>query len=140
MKDKSKINSKRVQKHFSLPSRTKQSFTKECDVNEIIKRFVRSGDQDVMREIGGYLKGTYGDFSEVVDYRTALDQVIAAEASFMALPAKVRKRFDNDPAEFLDFVQNPENLDEMRELGLTRITEAAQKAEQQEAKPSEITE
>lgn len=109
---------KRVQKHFFEPSRTKQSFKAECDINHIMKRFKKVAGVDIMERFQGYAGGTYGDFSEVTDYRTAIEQVNRANETFMALPAKVRARFSNDPAEFLDFVQNPVNSKEMVELGL----------------------
>lgn len=110
----------RVQKFFSRPSRTKQAFKAECDINEIVKRFRKIAGPDCLEKLDGYAGGLYGDFSEVVDYRTARDQIIAAEASFEALPAIVRKRFGNDPAEFLDFCQNSDNIGELRAMGLAK--------------------
>ena len=100
----------RVQKMFSQPSRTRQSHKQECDINEIVKRFKKVAGEDCLDRLAGYAGGQYGDFSEVVDYRTALDQISQAEASFGALPAIVRKQFDNDPAAFLDFCNDPNNL------------------------------
>lgn len=42
----------------------------------------------------------------------------------MALPAQVRAKFSNDAAEFLDFVQNPKNADELVAMGLaTKISD-----------------
>jgi len=43
----------------------------------------------------------------------------------MTLPAKVRDRFGQDPAEFLAFLSNPENADEARRLGILKPQEAA---------------
>ena len=37
---------------------------------------------------------------------------------FEELPATIRKKFENDPAKFLDFVNDERNADEMVELGL----------------------
>lgn len=108
----------RVQKNFFQPSRTKQSFRDECDVNLIMKRFKKICNADFLDKYNGYVGGQFGDFSEVTDYRSAIDQVRQAEAVFGALPAIVRRRFDNDPAMFLDFCQNPANADELVELGL----------------------
>lgn len=108
----------RVQKRFEKPSLTKQSFRDECDVNVLMKRFRNVHGVDFLNRYQGYLNGQFGDFSSVVDYRTALDQISEARGYFEALPAKVRSRFSNDPAEFLDFVQNPENRDELISMGL----------------------
>lgn len=105
-------------KNFYEPSMTKQSFKAECDINLIMKRFKKTAGADFLSRYSGYVSGSFGDFSEVVDYRTALDQISRAKEVFGALPAKVRARFENDPAQFLDFVGNPANKDEMVALGL----------------------
>lgn len=99
-------------------SMTQQSFKKECDINEIMRRFRKSGDPYYLQRLGTYTEGHYGDFSQVVDYRSALDAVARAAEVFGALPAKVRRRFDNDPAAFLDFCENPANAEELVQLGL----------------------
>lgn len=110
--------SKRVQKVFSKPSKTKQSFKDECDINKIMKRFKKIMGAEYLNRYQGYVGGEFGDFSMVGDYRSAIEQVNRAKEVFGALPSKVRARFSNDPAEFLDFVQNPANADEMVSLGL----------------------
>lgn len=111
---------KRVQKMFVKPSRTKQEFRDQQDVNNIVKRFKKIHGVELMTYLKTASGGQYGDFSGVVDYQTALEQVNRANAAFEALPAILRKRFDNDPAQFLDFCMNPSNLDEMRKLGLAK--------------------
>lgn len=99
------------------PSLTIQSQAQDADINVIVKRFGLTGQlPQVLRP------PSYEDFSESVDdYRSALDLVAAADASFMKMPAEVRKRFDNDPAEFVDFCNNPDNLEEMKKLGLVDV-------------------
>jgi hypothetical protein len=59
---------------------------------------------------------------------------------FMSLPAKIRSRFQNDPGAFLDFVQNPENRDEMIELGLAKAQPRAPVEPEAEPSPSEVPE
>lgn len=108
----------RVTKKFALPSRTKQSFKEECDINNIMKRFKKTMGVDYLSKYQGYVSGEFGDFSNVVDYRSAIEQVAQAGEVFMALPAKVRAKFENDPAQFLDFCHDPANADELVALGL----------------------
>lgn len=122
---------KKVQKIFSLPSRTKQSFKDECDINKIMSRFKKIMGAEYLNRFNAYASGQFGDFSMVSDYRTAIEQVSQARGVFEALPAKVRARFRNDPAQFLDFCQDPKNVDEMVSLGL-----ATKRAPNQDA-PSE---
>ena len=108
------IHVKPVRKHFTQPSLTKQSFAKECDINQIMAKHQKTG---LIAHVNQH-QGNYGDFMEATDYHTAVNQIMAAGDAFMTVPADIRAHFDNDPGEFLEFCQNPENLDEMRELGL----------------------
>ncbi|QGH72843.1 MAG: scaffold protein [Microviridae sp. ctjyu33] len=100
------------------PSLTRQEFKKECDINQIMKKFKKVMGVDYLSKFNSLTGGQFGDFSEVSDYQTALNVVKQSEAMFMALPAIVRKRFDNDTAKFLDFCHDPKNADEMVTLGL----------------------
>ena len=100
---------------FTSPSRTKQSFRDECDINNILKQFNVTGQLPV-----GSVQPQYGDFSGITDYQSALNAVMAAQDSFFQLPAKVRAKFDNDPALFVEFASDEANKDEMKALGLLR--------------------
>jgi phage internal scaffolding protein len=100
---------------FNGVSRTQQHFKSECDINNILKRFNVTGQLPV-----GSVQPTYGDFSGVTDYQSALNAVMAAQDSFLALPAKIRSRFQNDPALFVQFASDEANKDEMKALGLLR--------------------
>lgn len=116
------VERKRVQVFFNEPSLTRQEFKDECDLGLTIKRFAKTPEgRSVLAKAQGFAEGArFDDVSAVPDFRAARDAVNAANASFMALPAVVRKRFDNDAAEFLDFATNPNNLDEMRKMGLAK--------------------
>lgn len=106
-------NSDRAKFIFTRSSRTKQSFRDECDINNILRQFNVTGELPV-----GSVQPQYGDFSGITDYQSALNAVMAAQDSFLALPAKVRAKFDNDPALFVEFASNEANRDEMKALGL----------------------
>ncbi len=99
----------------------KQSFKEECDINTILARH-RSGA--FVSHVNAN-QGRFADVSGISDYREMIDRVRSANAFFMGLPAKVRERFQNDPAEFLDFIADPRNADELSELGLTPTLEEA---------------
>lgn len=91
-----------------------QSDYERSDINLIVERFIRTGVLESVKQT----QGMYGDFSDVGDYHSALNQVRYAEESFMTLPATVRAKFQNDPGQFLDFINNPSNEREMYEMGL----------------------
>lgn len=95
------------------PTRTQQQFKDEVDINTIVKRFGLTGQLPTSLR-----PPMAGDFTGINDYQSAMNALIEADSTFMQLPADVRKRFDNDPSLFVDFALNPENLDEMRSMGL----------------------
>lgn len=95
-------------------SRAKQSFRDECDVNNILKKWEKTG------LVSHVNPGSpqYGDFSNVVDYQSALDTVQRADDAFMSLPSSVRDKFNNSPQAFFDFVHDEKNIPELIRLGL----------------------
>lgn len=95
------------------PSLAQQHFKEECDINTILQKFNITG---ILPEAP--LSPRYGDFSGIGDYHTALNRVLAAQDEFEALPAQIRARFQNDPAQLIEFLQNENNRSEAEELGL----------------------
>ena len=113
---------KRQQFKFKKPSMTKQSFKKQCNINTIMSKYEKTG---VLTHVNSK-QPMYGDFSAIPDYRESLDKVIQAEESFLNLPAKLRDKFNHDPSEFMDFCLDPENRDQMIEMGLITPSEKDQ--------------
>ncbi|AXH75473.1 MAG: internal scaffolding protein [Microviridae sp.] len=100
---------------FTEPSRTRQEFAEECDINNIMKRFEATGAVNHFNQVGP----RYLDLSEgVPELREALDLVRASNEAFMSLPARVRAEFDNDPVAFVDYAADPSNAKQMVEWGL----------------------
>lgn len=99
---------------FDEPSMAQQHFKDECDVNNILRKYASTG------LITHVANGTpsYGDFSSVLEFQQAQNILIEAQDAFDALPASLRKRFDNDPAVMLEFIENPDNREEAEKLGL----------------------
>lgn len=95
-------------------SMTQQNMLQETDVNYILKKYEK---QQILTHVNNYM-GDYGDFSDVPDYKTGLERLMAAQDMFMSLPAVIRDRFGNDPGKYIEFATNPENLPELRKMGL----------------------
>lgn len=95
-------------------SLTEQSHVASCDINTIMSRYEKQG----VVPSGPDGQPFFGDFSNVPDFHTAQNALIQAENSFNQLPAKLRKRFDNDPGELLKFLADKNNRKEAIELGL----------------------
>lgn len=94
-------------------SMTKQSFAEESEINNILAKYEKTGVIDHVKNHGGYAEMPAG-----LEYQEALQLTIDAQLSFDDLPAKTRREFNNDPFEFLSFVENPDNIERMAELGL----------------------
>lgn len=103
-----------VKTFFSKPTMAHQSFKDECDINKIMARYKTTGLIEHVKST----QGAYGDFTGVEDYHTALNNLHAAQEAFMGLPAHIRARFENDPAQLLGFLDDKENYQEAVELGL----------------------
>lgn len=101
---------------------TQQHFKDACDVNHIIRQYDRTG---LITHVAK-AKAFYGDFTQVNEYQDALNLVMSAQDLFGDLPAEIRRRFNDDPGAFFEFVSDPRNADEMRDLGL--ISKTADKA------------
>ena len=117
----------RVAKHPVGPSLAKQSFKDECDINYIMRKFEKKG---VIDHLNNH-QGQYGNFIGFEDYHISQNKILAAAEAFASIPSKIRAKFGNDPATFLEFAQNPENLDEMIKIGL-----APQKAQEPQPETS----
>lgn len=87
-------------------------FKDDCEIKRIIARAQRTG---VITHLNArppeYLECTVNDFE------SALALVEQAESDFAELPSRAREHFDNDPAKFIAFMENPD-ADVLKELGM----------------------
>lgn len=106
--------------HCLDESLTQQSFKDEADINTIVRRFGLTGQlpQDLQMPVSG-------DFTGISDYHTAMNMVLAAQDEFLRVPADVRARFQNDPAQLMAFLDDPANRAEAESLGLVTAAPAA---------------
>lgn len=104
---------------FPEKTMTKQAFKDECDINNIMSKYQKTGLIEHVQNV----QGSYGDFTSVQDYQLSLNQVIAAQEAFDQLPAKIRERFANDPSHLMSFLGDEKNRDEAIRLGLLEAPE-----------------
>ncbi len=88
--------------------RTKQCHKDECDINKIMARFDRTG---TISHVVKY-EGVYADFSDF-DYHAQLNKLTRGREMFDALPAEMRREFNQDPAAFFKYVNDPANKDDL---------------------------
>lgn len=105
---------------------TKIADAKDCDINELFRRFEKTGQLPNLIA----RNGRYGDFSAVPDYQEACNIVNHANEQFAALDVSIRNRFENNPAKFLEFATNDKNIDELEKMGLLKpeVVEARKQA------------
>lgn len=107
---------KQVTHDVSYGGKTEQCHKDRVSIGNIMSRYEKLGvvDHVVNRE------PQYLDCTSVADYQSSMNVVLSAQEAFASLDAKVRARFMNDPVQFLKFMSNPENEQEMRDLGLLK--------------------
>lgn len=96
-------------------SMTEQHHTPNTDINVMMKRM---GVTDGALPPSALDPRYFGDFTEATDLRGVFDRVFEARDRFNELPASLRAQFDNDPATFLQWVQDPQNATEAVKMGL----------------------
>lgn len=102
-----------------LPSLTVQGPAQEADINYIAKMFGLNASSKLPLPPEALDARYYGDFTEApADLQTALERVREANERFSNLPAKVREKFDHNPAALWTWLQDPANAAEAVELGI----------------------
>lgn len=104
----------RVQLNTGEDSLVEQCHKDDCDIVRILKKYDKTG---LITHVNN-MKAEYGDFTSINEYQESLNLVLKAQNSFNELPSELRKKFSNDPGQFMEFVTNPDNLDEMVKMGL----------------------
>lgn len=91
------------------PSLTEQIYKDECDIDFIIKNFVKTGElpQSTM---------SFVDCTTVQDFQDAQYLVAECKSNFEQLPAVERDRFKT-VENYLSFISDPKNLKESYEKG-----------------------
>lgn len=94
--------------------KTKQSAEAESNINNIVKRFTKTGQLTHISES----MGQYRDMTGIPDLHEAMNIVADANSTFQELPAEMRKAMGHDAANFLPWIDNPENESQAIEWGL----------------------
>lgn len=113
------------------PGRTKQSFKDECDIQNILSRYHKTGM--VSHLAAGVPR--FVDVSEVGSYREAMERMLAAKDYFMKLPAKVRAEFNHDPAEYVELLSSEGAQERLEELAAELYPRKAPKAPERAPEP-----
>lgn len=94
-------------------SMTQQHHVKNTNINQIMKRFERTGvlPQRVAKPLEGPLP-------DVENFHEAMNIVVRGRQVFESLPSAIREEFGNSPEAFLAAFQDEAQHDRLRELKL----------------------
>lgn len=90
----------------------KQSFKEETDVNRIIAKYQQTGAVSHANRFAP----RYGE-ADSQDFHKAMTLVVETQQAFDALPSALRRRFSNDPAEWVAWLETADTED-LRAAGL----------------------
>lgn len=115
-------------------SRTQQHFKDEVNINNIIKRYNKTGVISHVQRA----QARYGDFTQMADYCENLDMVAKAQQGFEQLPAEVRNHpgIKNSLGNFMEFMKKAENKEQLQKWGFVKADEPKIEPPAQPAEPA----
>lgn len=124
--------------------KTKQKVGMEHDINKIVAKFKKTGQMPSLNWDGNNLSDGENiiDLTSVGDFQECQNRIAKANEMFSSYPSLVRRRFNNNVDEFVSFmdnIKNPDNLKEALLLGLVeeKITEPAKTTVNKDVKTEE---
>lgn len=106
---------------FTMPSLTVQDEKEETDINYIVNKYADGQKGIATLDLGDSSQYAYLQFGDATlpgDYSTALELISGVREEFYSLPAYVRAKFDHDPMNFINQLNNPETLEYLQQQGL----------------------
>jgi len=123
---------KRVQTLNALPSRTQMQYKDQVNVNNIMKKFKKTGSITHLRNAK---EGVYADLTQITDYAESLMQIKKADEAFLSIPSEIRNKFQNNPANLISYLKDPKNTEEAIKHGL--LVKRENEQNQTQTKPNE---
>jgi hypothetical protein len=84
-----------------------------------IKKMVEQTEAKGLLRASTKFEGEMDDFP-AYDFQEAQLMMAKANSMFESLPSQARAKFENNPAKFMDFANNPANAQEMVDMGLAK--------------------
>lgn len=127
---------RRLRKQVQLvkfpPTKTQQQFEKDTNMNIIMSNYKRGIMPKFMS------RGAYADlYSAPESLAEAFQQISAMVEEFDKLPAHIREQFKNSPEVFVNFISDPRNEEQFKQIFGIKDRQEADKPQQQPA-PEEL--
>lgn len=121
--DESKAVRKKVLEINDHPEKkAEQNHINDCCIENII---ARSSSDELLKIKHNVDNMQPVDLTQApADLQSSMNFVINAQQSFEQYPKEIKNRFNNNIQQFYQFVTNPDNADECRQLGLLPPLEA----------------
>ena len=106
---------------FTMPSLAVQDEKDETDINYIVNKYADGQKGIATLDLGDSSQYAYLQFGDATlpgDYSTALELVSGVREEFYSLPAYVRAKFDHDPMNFINQLNDPATLEYLQREGL----------------------
>lgn len=104
---------RRVQIDCSQGGLTDQSFKNDADINIIVERFNKTGILPSIER-----KSYFADVTEIPTLEQAFDIVDKAREEFGKLPAEVRRKMGDNPANLENFINDEDNTEFLKKHGV----------------------
>lgn len=113
------------------PTKAQQQFKEEADINNILRKFLNTGELNTIGE------ARYANIEELADLQDVIVTRAQVEEAWNALPAIARNAL-NDPETMVRYVEHclqTGDLDPLRELGLANPKQDAPKPPEKAQEP-----
>lgn len=102
------------------PSMTQQQFKNECDINHIIKRYNKDPQlwATLINNAKDINSPSFADFTDVGDFRHAMDKVSQIGEFFASIPSEVRARYNQNPELLFAAMHDPSQWQYLAEKGV----------------------
>ena len=95
--------------------KTDQSYKEYCQIKHLVSQTEAKG----LLRASQQFEGQMDDLPDI-DFQQAQFMVAKAQSMFEAMPSGIRANFENSPAKFMDFINNPDNAQAVRDMGLAK--------------------
>jgi hypothetical protein len=106
-------------KKVKVLTKTKERSIVEQNHRTEIKKMVADAESRGLLRASVKFEGQMDDFPDY-DFQEAQYMMAKAQSMFETLPSGIREKFEGNPAKFMDFVNDPNNAQEMVDLGLRK--------------------
>lgn len=93
------------------PSRTKQAFKDDTDINRMLAQAQKAGSMSHLKKFQGH----YADYEDF-DFLTAQTTLTRGREIFDNLPIELKREFGQSPDKFFEFVNDVANKDRLKEI------------------------